>query len=45
MALYQLQELTFTYPGGSAPALDRITLDIQAGEFVTLCGPSVHLLP
>ena len=40
MALYQLQELTFTYPGGSAPALDRITLDIQAGEFVTLCGPS-----
>ena len=40
MALIQLRDLTFTYPGGTAPALDHITLDVHEGEFLTLCGPS-----
>ena len=40
MALIQLRDLTFTYPGGTAPALDHVTLDVHEGEFLTLCGPS-----
>ena len=40
MALFQLRDLTFTYPGGARPALDHVTLDVKEGEFLTLCGPS-----
>ena len=40
MALIQLRDLTFTYPGWTAPALDHVTLDVHEGEFLTLCGPS-----
>ena len=40
MAAYQIQELSFTYPGQSRKALDSITLTIQQGDFVVLCGPS-----
>ena len=40
MALIQLRDLTFTYPGGTDPALDHVTLDVHEGEFLALCGPS-----
>ena len=32
--------MTFTYPDREKPALDRISLTIDQGEFITLCGPS-----
>jgi osmoprotectant transport system ATP-binding protein len=28
------------YPGAALPAVDRLTLDVRRGEFVTLVGPS-----
>lgn len=33
------KELTFTYPGGSTPALHNINLTIKAGSFVGITGP------
>jgi putative spermidine/putrescine transport system ATP-binding protein len=35
-----LSELTKTYPGAAAPALDALTLDVPGGELVALLGPS-----
>ena len=40
MELYRIENLTFTYPGQSAPALRDVSLTLRAGEFVTLCGLS-----
>ena len=40
MELLTFQNLTFTYPGETAPALRDISLSIHAGEFILLCGPS-----
>ncbi len=38
--LFALRDLSFTYPGQGAPALDHVELEIQRGEFWALCGPS-----
>ncbi len=35
-----MEKLSFTYPEGERPALDRIDLVIREGEFLTLCGRS-----
>lgn len=35
-----LRELTKNFRGAAAPAVDRISLDIHAGEFMTFLGPS-----
>ncbi|MDD4715443.1 MAG: ATP-binding cassette domain-containing protein, partial [Oscillospiraceae bacterium] len=40
MELYQIKNLTFTYPLAAAPALNDISLTVQQGEFVTICGAS-----
>ena len=40
MELFALRDLTFTYPGQSAPALSHIDLTVERGEFLTLFGPS-----
>jgi multiple sugar transport system ATP-binding protein len=40
MARVALKELTKLYPGGKAPAVDHLDLDIPDGEFVCLVGPS-----
>ena len=40
MELYRVENLTFTYPVQSAPALRDVSLTLRAGEFVTLCGLS-----
>ena len=40
MALIEIRNLCKTYPGGTAPAVHDLSLDIEAGEFLTLLGPS-----
>lgn len=40
MALLEIKDLTFSYPGSADRALDGITLDIEAGEFLLVCGAS-----
>ena len=40
MELFAFQNLNFTYPGESRPALQDVSLNIAAGEFILLCGPS-----
>ena len=40
MALASVEQLTFTYPGAERPAVDGVSLDIEAGEFVALLGAS-----
>ena len=40
MALIEFQDVCKLYPGGQAPAVDRLNLQIEKGEFITLLGPS-----
>ena len=35
-----ISNLTYTYPGESQPALEKVSLEIRAGEHVALVGPS-----
>jgi len=35
-----LEHVTFAYPGQPRPAIDDVTIDIQAGQLVALVGPS-----
>ena len=35
-----LQDISFTYPGATEPALRHIDLQIKQGEFIVVCGPS-----
>ncbi|NTV26389.1 MAG: thiol reductant ABC exporter subunit CydC [Chlorobiaceae bacterium] len=36
----EFKELTFTYPGNSRPALDRVSLSVPQGDRVAIVGPS-----
>jgi energy-coupling factor transport system ATP-binding protein len=40
VALARIEELTYSYPGVSAPALASVSLEIEAGEVVCVLGPS-----
>ena len=40
MAVFEIRELSFRYPGSHAPALDQLNLTVEAGEFITLVGPT-----
>ena len=40
MALFTVENLSFSYPGQTGRALDGITLAVDEGAFVVLCGPS-----
>ena len=40
MALIEIEHLRKVYPGAAAPAVDDLSLQVQAGEFLTLLGPS-----
>lgn len=40
MANYQLEQVSFYYPQEIAPALEEITLKVDAGDFVLLGGPT-----
>lgn len=40
MESYRINNLSFTYPGRSKPAIDNVCLSVERGEFITLCGRS-----
>ncbi len=40
MADFHIQDLSFTYPGASSAALEKVNLTVRQGEFVLLCGKS-----
>ena len=40
MALLAVKDLTFTYPLCSHPAIEDITLTVEKGEFLAVCGPT-----
>lgn len=40
MAIFTIENLTFTYPKKVKPAYENINLEIMSGEFITVCGKS-----
>ncbi len=40
MAIINLQDFSFTYPGAERPALLSISFSVSPGEFITVCGQS-----
>ncbi len=40
MAHFNIENLTFTYPTAKRPCLDHISLTVERGEYVVLCGQS-----
>ena len=40
MALFEIKDLTFTYPETEKPALKNISFEIEEGEFIVICGKS-----
>ena len=40
MALLAVKDLTFTYPTCSKPAVEHISLTVEKGEFLAVCGPT-----
>ncbi len=40
MAHFQIENLTFTYPGAAAPSLKHVSFSVEQGEYVVLCGRS-----
>ncbi|WAA12253.1 ABC transporter ATP-binding protein [Fervidibacillus halotolerans] len=40
MAMLETKQLSFTYPDQKQPALDNVSLSVEPGEFVILCGQS-----
>ena len=40
METFRIQNLSFTYPGQSRPALENLSLDVEQGAFLVLCGQS-----
>ncbi len=40
MPIIETKNLTYTYPTGTKPAFEDVTLEIDKGEFIVLTGPS-----
>lgn len=40
MVLFEIKDLSFTYPGEKRKALDSVSLSVGQGDFLVLCGPS-----
>ncbi len=40
MDIFEIKNLTFTYPGRQTPALKNIDIKVKKGEFLLLAGPS-----
>ncbi len=40
MAAIETNNLTYTYPGGTKPSLENVSMKVQKGDFVLITGPS-----
>jgi len=40
MHTFQINKVSFSYPGQEGQTLNNLNINIEQGEFVTLCGPS-----
>ena len=40
MALFEVRNLTITYPGQDRPALRDLNFSVEEGEFLVVCGKS-----
>jgi len=40
MAIIEISNLSYTYPGASKPSVNDVSLKIEKGEFVLITGPS-----
>ena len=40
MSVLSLEQVTYTYPGASTPALDHVSLEVDPGELIVLAGGS-----
>jgi energy-coupling factor transporter ATPase len=40
MAIIEAKNLTYTYPGGTKPSINGVSLKVEKGEFVLITGPS-----
>jgi energy-coupling factor transporter ATP-binding protein EcfA2 len=40
MAIIEIKNLTYTYPGASKPSIHDVSINIEKGEFVLITGPS-----
>jgi len=40
LPIIEVKNLTYTYPGGTQPAIKNVSLTIEKGDFVILTGPS-----
>ena len=40
MAVIEAKGLTYTYPGGTKPSIEDVSITLESGEFVILTGPS-----
>lgn len=40
MALFEIKDLTFTYPDAKKPAIKNLNFSIEQGEFIVVCGKS-----
>ena len=40
MALFALEHLSFSYPDATVPALDELSLEVERGEYLCVCGKS-----
>ena len=38
MEIFNVKDLTFTYPGCASPTLNKISFSVQTGEFIVICG-------
>jgi energy-coupling factor transporter ATPase len=40
LAVIEIKNLTYTYPGASKPSIQDVTMKVEKGEFVLITGPS-----
>jgi len=40
MTIIETKNLTYTYPGGTKPSINGVSIKVQKGEFVLITGPS-----